>query len=51
MAFCELNRVVYAETLLDYTEWTILFTVHTYSSGKQFGAIISQTDKPIYLFL
>ena len=33
--FLELKRVVSAETLLNFPNWTIMFTVHTYASDKQ----------------
>ena len=48
---CEFNVVVYAETLLNYTDWTIPFTIYTDSSGKQLGGVISQNDQPTALFL
>ena len=42
--------MVSAETLLNYHNWTITLTLHTYDSDKQLGAVISQNDKPIDLF-
>ena len=42
--------MVSAETLLNYPDWTINLTLHTYDSDKQLGAVISQNDKPIDLF-
>ena len=51
VAFQNLKRVVSAETLLNFPNWTIMFTVHTYASDKHHGAVISQNDKHIALFL
>ena len=42
--------MVSAETLLSYPYWKLQFTVHTYASNKKLGAVISQNNKPIYLF-
>ena len=42
--------MVSAETLLNYPDWTIPFTIHTDASDKQLGAVISQNDKPIAFF-
>ena len=42
--------MVTAETLLSYTYWTLLFTVHTDESDKQLGAVISHKNKPITFF-
>ena len=39
--------MVSAETILNYPGWKIIFTVHTYASDKQLGAVISQKNKPI----
>ena len=39
------------DTLLDYPDRLIPFTVHTDASDKQFGSVISKNDKPIDLFL
>ena len=50
VAFHDLKHVVSAETLLEYTDRRIPFPVHTYACIKQFGALISQTDKHIALF-
>ena len=41
--------MVSSETLMNYSDWEIPFTVHTYSSDKQLGTVISQDNKPIYL--
>ena len=38
------------ETLLIYPDWKLLFTVQTYASDKQLGAVISQYNKPISFF-
>ena len=46
-SFKELKRMVSAENLLSYPYWTILFTVHTNTSDKQLGAVISQNNKAI----
>ena len=48
--FREIKRIVYAETLLNYPDCKILFTVYTDASDKQLGAVISQNHKPIALF-
>ena len=48
--FLELKRVVSAETLLNFPNWTIVFTVHKYAYDKHYGAVISQDDKHITLF-
>ena len=41
--------MVSAETLISYTGWKLTFTVHTDTSDKQLGAIISHNNKPIAL--
>ena len=51
MALHELNHMVSADTLMSYPDWKITLTVHTYASDKHHGAIISQNDKHITLFL
>ena len=38
------------ETLLSYPYWKLPFTVQTYASDKQLGAVISQNNKPIAIF-
>ena len=48
--FKELKRMVSAETLLSYPDWKLPFTVHTDTSDKQVGAVISQNNKPITFF-
>ena len=42
--------MVSADTLLSYTYCKLPFTVHTYASDKQLGAVISQNKKPIDFF-
>ena len=39
------------KTLLNHTDFTIPFLVHTHASDKQLGDVISQNDKTIALFL
>ena len=39
--------MVSAETLLNYPDCTITFTVHTYASGKKLGDVINQNNNPI----
>ena len=51
VAFRDINNMVYSETLLNYPDWTITSTVHTYASDKQLGAVTIQNEKPIALFL
>ena len=48
--FKELKRMVSAETLLSYPDWTIPFTAHNDACDKQLGDVISQNNKPIALF-
>ena len=43
--------MISAETLLNYLDWKITFTLQVYASDKQLGDAISQNDKPINLFL
>ena len=49
VAFQDIKRVVSAENLLNFPNWGIIFTVHTYSSDKQLGTVIIKNDKPISL--
>ena len=42
--------MVSAETLLSYPYFTIPFTVQNDAFDKQFGAVISQNNKPIAVF-
>ena len=39
--------MVSAETLLNYTDWMIPFTVHIYTSDKKSSAVISTNNKSI----
>ena len=48
--FKELKRMVSAENLLSYPDWKLPFTVHTNTSDKQLGTVISQNKKPIDFF-
>ena len=50
ISFKDLNRMVSAETLLNYPYWTIKFTVHTFSSDKQVSYFISQNNKKTAFF-
>ena len=38
--FKKIKRMVSAETLLNYPDWKIPFTVHTYASDKQLGSVV-----------
>ena len=42
--------MVSAETLLSYSDWKMTFTVHTDSSDKKLGSVISHNNKPIAFF-
>ena len=42
--------MVSTRTLLSYPYWKIPFTLHTDTSDKQLGDVISQSNKPIELF-
>ena len=39
--------MVSAETMMNYLDWTIIFTLHTDASYKNLGGIISKNNKPI----
>ena len=41
--------MIYADNILNYPDWTIMFTVHTDASDKQSSSFISQNIKPIAL--
>ena len=49
--FVDLKIIVSEEKLLNYTYWTINFTIdftiHIYDSDRQLGAVIGQNNKPI----
>ena len=45
--FKELKHRVFDENLLNYKDWNINLTVHTYASDKNFGFVIIQNNKPI----
>ena len=49
-SFKELKCMVSSEMLLNYTYWTVPFTVHTNDFDTQLGDVISQNNKPISLF-
>ena len=51
VAFRYINYMVSEETLLNFIDWNIMFTIHIYASDKHLGAVISQNDKPITIFL
>ena len=42
--------MVFSETLLNYPDWKIYFTVHTDAYDKNLGAGIIQNHKPIVFF-
>ena len=48
--FKELKRMVSAENLLSYLDCKLPFTVHTNTSDKQVGTVISQNKKSIDFF-
>ena len=49
--FREIKCMVSAETLHNYPDYTIPLIVHTNTSDKQLGAVISKNCKPIAFFL
>ena len=49
-SFKELRQIFSADSLLNYPDWVITFTVHTYSYDKQLGDFISHNNKPIVFF-
>ena len=51
VAFRDINHMVFTETLPNYTDWKVPFTLHTYDSDNQLGAVISQNDNPVASFL
>ena len=50
-AFQYIKCMISSENLLNYPDWIIPFTVHIYSSDKKMGAVTSQNDKPMALFM
>ena len=48
VSFKDINIVVFSETLMNYPDCKIMFTVHTGAYDKQFFSVISQNNKPIY---
>ena len=51
VAFCEINHLVSAETLLNYPDQKIPSTVNIDVYDKNLGDVIIKNDKPIALFL
>ena len=49
-SFKEIKRMVSAKKLMSDPDWKMPFTVHTYVSDKQLGAVIIKNDKPITFF-
>ena len=49
-AFNDMKKMICDETILNYPDWEIPFTIHTYASDKHLGAVISQNDKPVAFF-
>ena len=43
--------MISSETILNYPDWENSSTVHTGASDQQLGDVISQNEKPTYLFL
>ena len=48
--FLYLKTIVLEETILNYPDWTIPFTIHTDASDKQLGVVIIKKNKPIAFF-
>ena len=48
--FQYIKKMVSYKTLLNYPDWKILFTVHTYYYNRKFGAFLIQNNKSIDLF-
>ena len=46
VAFKELNNMVSSGTLLNFTDWKMLFIFPTDSSDKQLGSVLSKNNKP-----
>ena len=51
MTFKHLKKMVSSDIMLNDPDCKILFRFHTYASEKQFGAIFSQSIKPITFLL
>ena len=45
-----MKRIASDEKLLSYPDFKLTFIFHTATSDKKLGAVISQNNKPIYLF-
>ena len=48
--FEAIKRVIGREVLLGYSDFNVLFEIHTDASKFQFGAVISQKGKPIAFY-
>ena len=48
--FNNIQKIICDETILNYPDGEIPFTVYTDASDKQLGAVISQNDKNNALF-
>ena len=46
--FTGINRMVYADTLLDYSSWKITFNIHAYFSDKHFCYFMSYNNKNFF---
>ena len=44
--FREIKQMVSDETLLNHTDWKIIFTVHTDASDRLLGSVISNKINP-----
>ena len=42
-----MNSMVYSCTLLNYSDWLIIFTVHTYDSDNKLVTVIKKNNKTI----
>ena len=51
VTFLDLKQMVYDETLQNYTDWTIMWTVYTYYFDRQLGDVVRQNNKHIELFV
>ena len=50
-SFKEIKHIASTKTLSNHPDCTIPFTIYTYDSDKQFGAVISQNNIPTAFFL